>query len=143
MEKIKKNKSLEFAFTNKRLYMNLVLGILWLGIGISYFFEDDTKLKYKPYIVTILGITYLLLFLYEFKQKYFEITKDKIKIKSIPSKEIDLNEVTEVKYYADDYTFKTPSKSLKILKSQINKKQLPEFENFFNDLQNNLKKNVV
>ena len=143
MEKIKKNKSLEFAFTNKRLYMNLVLVILWLGIGISYFFEDDTKLKYKPYIVTILGITYLLLFLYEFKQKYFEITKDKIKIKSIPSKEINLNEVTEVKYYADDYTFKTPSKSLKILKSQINKKQLPEFENFFNDLQNNLKKNVV
>ena len=143
MEEMKKNKSMEFAFTNKRLYMNLVLGILWLGIGISYFFEDDTKLKHKPYIVSILGITYLLLFLYEFKQKYFEITKDKIKIKSIPSKEIDLNEVTEVKYYADDYTFKTPSKSLKIVKSQINKKQLPEFENFFNDLQNNLKKNVV
>jgi hypothetical protein len=140
---MEKNKILEFAFTNKRLYTNLILGILWLGVGISYFIEQDEKLKYKPYLVSILGIAYILLFAYEFKQKYFEITADKIKIKSIPSKEINLNELTELKYYADDYTFKTPNKSLKIVKSQINKKQLPEFENFFNNLKNNLKKNVV
>ncbi|WHF52123.1 hypothetical protein QGN23_02330 [Chryseobacterium gotjawalense] len=140
---MEKNRTFEFAFSNKRLFTNLVLGILWLGIGISYFFEQDDKLRYKPYVVSVLGILYISLFLFEFKQKYFEITKDKIKIKSIPSKEINLNEVTEVKYYADDYTFKTPIKSLKIVKSQINKKQLPEFENFFNNLNSELKKNAV
>ncbi|MDY3520897.1 hypothetical protein PG614_10465 [Riemerella anatipestifer] len=140
---MEKNKILEFAFTNKRLYMNLILGILWLGIGISYFIEQDDKIKYKPYVVLILGIAYILLSLYEFKQKYFIITVDKIKINSIPSKEINLNELTELKYYGDDYTFKTPKKSLKIVKSQINKKQISEFENFFNNLQNKLKENVV
>lgn len=140
---MEKNKILEFAFSNRRLYMNLILGILWLGIGISYFFEQDEKLKYKPYFVTILGILYIVLFLYDYTQKYFEITKDKIKINSIPSKEINLNEVIEVKYYADDYTFKTSNRSLKIVKSQINKKQLPEFENFFTELQSKIKKNVI
>lgn len=123
--------------------MNLILGILWLGIGISYFYEQNDQLKYKPYFVLTLGILYILLFVYDFKQKYFEIMKDKIKIKTIPSKEINLKELTEVKYYADDYIFKTPNKTLKIVKSQINKKQLPEFENFFANLQNELKKNVV
>ena len=119
------NKILKFAFANKRLYMNLILGILWLGIGISYFIEQDDKLKYKPYVVTILGIAYLLYFIYDFKQKYFEITKDKIRIKTIPSKEINLNELIEVKYNADCFTFKTRNKSIKILNSYINKKQLP------------------
>ena len=137
------NKILKFAFANKRLYMNLILGILWLGIGISYFIEQDDKLKYKPYVVTILGIAYLLYFIYDFKQKYFEITKEEIRIKTIPSKEINLNELIEVKYNADCFTFKTPNKSIKIVKSQINKKQLPEFENFFTNLQDKINKNVV
>lgn len=125
---------MKFSYSKKRLYLNLGLGILWLGIGISYIFEQDDNLKFKPYIISILGIIYILFFIFEFRQKYFEITEDKIKIKSILGKEINLNELTEANYYADDFTFKSLNKSLKIKKSQIDKHQLPEFENFFNNI---------
>ena len=133
---------MQFSYSNKRLYINLILGILWIGIGLSYFFENE-KIRWNAYATLILGIVYITMFLYEYTQKYFEITKEKIIIKSIPNKEISLNEITEVKYYADDFTFRSPKKTLKIVKSQINKKQLTEFENFFNNLNTELKKNVV
>ena len=65
------NQTMEFTFSNKRLYQNLVFGILWLGIGISYFFEQDAKWKYKPYFILAVGVLYIILFVYEFKSKYF------------------------------------------------------------------------
>lgn len=130
-----------FAFSNKRLYTNLLFGVLFVGLGISFFFEQNPKWTYKPYFILAVGILYMMMFLFEYKQKYFKITDNKIKINSIPSKEIDLRELTEVKYFADDYTFKTTNKTLKIVKSQINKKQFPKFESFFNDLSNSLSKN--
>lgn len=130
---------MKFSYSNKRLFLNLILGIIWLGIGISYFFEKNAEIKYKPYFLIILGLLYILLFSYDFYKKYFEISKESIKINSIPTKEINLNELIEVKYYADDFIFRTPNKSIKIVKSQINQKQLPEFENFFNNLQKELK----
>ena len=133
---------MKFSYSNKRLYINLVLGILWTIIGTSYFFDKE-NIRWNHYLFIVLGMLYLTMFGYEYSKKYFEISNDKIKLFTIPNKEINLSEIKEVKYYADDYTFKTPKKSLKIVKSQINKKQLPEFENFFNDLQNKLKKNVV
>ena len=137
------NQTMEFTFSNKRLYQNLVFGILWLGIGISYFFEQDAKWKYKPYFILAVGVLYIILFVFEFKSKYFKITSDRIIINSIPSKQIDLRELTEVKYFSNDYTFKTANKNLKIVKSQINQKQLPKFEYFFDNLKSSLKKNVV
>ena len=133
---------MKFSYSNKSLYINLVLGILWTIIGTSYFFDKE-NMRWNHYLFIVLGMLYLTMFGYEYSKKYFEISNDKIKLFTIPNKEINLSEIKEVKYYADDYTFKTPKKSLKIVKSQINKKQLPEFENFFNDLQNKLKKNVV
>ena len=133
---------MKFSYSNKRLYINLVLGILWTIIGTSYFFDKE-NMRWNHYLFIVLGMLYLTMFGYEYSKKYLEISNDKIKLFTIPNKEINLSEIKEVKYYADDYTFKTPKKSLKIVKSQINKKQLPEFENFFNDLQNKLKKNVV
>ena len=133
---------MKISYSKKRLYINLILGILWTGIGLSYFFEND-KIKWNVYATLILGIIYIAMFIYEYTQKYVEITKDKITINSIPKKEIEINEIKEVKYYADDYTFKTTDKTLKIIRSQINKTELPEFENFFNNLNKELKKNVV
>lgn len=133
---------MKFSYSDKRLYINLVLGILWTIIGASYLFDEE-NLRWNHYLFIVLGMLYLTMFGYEYSKKYFEISNEKIKLFTIPNKEINLSEIKEVKYYADDYTFKTPKKSLKIVKSQINKKQLPEFENFFNKLQNELKKNVV
>jgi len=104
---------MKFSYSKKRLYVNLILGILWTVIALSYFFTNE-EIKWNVYATLILAILYITMFLYENIQKYIEVTEDKIKVNSIPSKEINLNELTDLKYYADDYTFKTPSKSIKI-----------------------------
>ncbi|OWK73477.1 hypothetical protein CBW16_08155 [Flavobacteriaceae bacterium JJC] len=135
-------KFMKFSYANKRLYLNLVLGILWTIIGSSYFFEKE-NMKWNHYLFIVLGLLYLMMFAYEYLNKYFEITNEKIKLFSIPQKEIKISDIEEVKYYADEYTFKTENKSLKIVKSQVNKTQLSELENFFTNLQTELKKNAV
>ena len=133
---------MKYSYTNKRRYVNLVLGILWTFIGSSYFFDTE-KMRWNHYLFIVLGILYLTMFTYEYSNKYFEIQNGKIKLYSIPKIEIKINEIKEAKYYADDYTFITENKKLKIVKSQINKEQLPEFENFFKNLQIEINKNVV
>lgn len=133
---------MKYSYTNKRLYLNFILGLLWTIIGTSYFFDKE-NMKWNHYLFIVFGVLYLVMFAYEYSNKYFEIQNGKIRLFSIPKKEITINEIKEVKYYADDYTFKTENKKLKIVKSQINKKQLPEFENFFKNLQTEIKKNVV
>ena len=133
---------MKISYSKKRLYANLILGILWTILGVSYFIANE-KIKWYAYATLILGVVYIAMFLFDYSQKYIEITKEKIRVNSIPNKEIELKEITEVKYYADEYTFKTPNKSLKINKSLINKNQFNEFENFFHNLSNELKKNLL
>ena len=62
---------------------------------------------------------------------------------SIPSEEILVSEIHEAKYYAGEYIFKTADKTIKIMKTQINKKQLSEFEEYYNNISNELKKDFV
>jgi len=100
-------------------------------------------MKWNHYLFIAIGLFYLATFGYEHLNKYFEINKEKIRLFSIPQVEIKISDIKEVKYYADAYTFKTNNKNLRILKSQINKTQLSEFENFFSNLQSELKKNVA
>lgn len=128
---------MKIAYTNKRLLINLFLGLMWFGIGISYFLDNERG-KWYPYFVIALGTVYISLFLFEYFKEYVEITNDTIKINSLPTKEIQIREINAVTYFADDYIFKTPDKILKIRRSQISKNQLPEFELFFNKLKNPL-----
>jgi len=133
---------MKFSYSNSRLFLNLVMGILWTFIGTSYFF-DEANMRWNHYLFIIIGLLYLAMFTYEYSSKYFEINDRKIKLFSFPTEEIMVSEINEVKYYAGDYTFKTADKTIKIVKSQINKKQLFEFEDFYNNLSKELKKNVV
>ena len=135
---------MKIGYSKKRLFSNLLMGTLWLGVGISYFFEQGiaTK-KIRPYFLILLGLIYLSIFIFDYTKKYFEISDGKIKINTFPKKEINIEDIRDVKYYADDYTFKTSDKQIKIQKSQINSKDLPEFESFFNTLKSQLEQKIV
>lgn len=132
------NIKLKFSYSNQRLYTHLVICILGLVLGLSYYFNINATLVFKPFAMTLLGFIYLFIFIYELKQKYFEITKDKIKIKSIFGKEIKIDEITDVIFYEGKYIFKDSNKSLKIIKSSIKKNQIAEFEEFFDDVKNKI-----
>ena len=83
---------MKFSYSNKRLYINLVLGILWTIIGTSYFFDKE-NMRWNHYLFIVLGMLYLTMFGYEYSKKYFEISNDKIKLFTIPNKEINLSEI--------------------------------------------------
>ena len=129
---------MKIAFKNKRLIINLILGIVWIIVGVSYFLEGENT-RLGPYFTIVLGVAYLCMSAYEYYNQYLTITGEKIQINTFPKKRITISEITEAGYYADDYTFKTPEKALKVRKSQISLRDLPKFEAFFNDLKLKLK----
>lgn len=124
---------MKIAFKDKRLIINLILGIVWIIVGVSYFLEGENT-RLTPYFIIVLGITYLCMSAYEYYNQYLTITGEEIQINTFPKKQIVIREITEAKYYADDYTFRTSEKTLKVRKSQISARDLPKFEAFFNDL---------
>ena len=101
------------------------------------------NIKWYFYPTLILGIIYLGIYVYEFQLNYIEISENKIIINSLPRKELNLNEIIDIKYFAGDYILSTPNNSIKIIKSQISKEYISEFEEYINVFQINLNKNVV
>lgn len=124
---------MKIAFKDKRLIINLILGIVWIIVGVSYFLEDENT-RFAPYFTIVLGAAYLCMSAYEYYNQYLTITVEKIQINTFPKKQMIISEIIKAGYYADDYTFKTPEKTLKVRKSQISTRDLPKFEAFFNDL---------
>ncbi|EJL74844.1 hypothetical protein [Chryseobacterium populi] len=132
---------MKIAYPDKRPFVNLILGILWIIIGASYFLENGNTSQWGPSITIAVGIFYILYFAYEYFSKYMEISKDRIKVNSIPKKEVRISDLTEVSRISDDYIFRSSDKILIIAKSQINKKDLLKFESFFNTLDIQLREN--
>lgn len=133
---------MKFPFSKKSVNKNLYLGILWIIIAIIYLLAYD-NVKWYFYPTLILGIIYLGIYVYEFQLNYIEISENKIIINSLPRKELNLNEIIDIKYFAGDYILSTPNNSIKIIKSQISKEYISEFEEYINVFQINLNKNVV
>jgi hypothetical protein len=52
-----------------------------------------------------------------------------------------LSDLTEVKYFAGDYIFKSRNKRIEIVKKNINSKQLTAFELLFDSLKNKVEEN--
>ncbi|PKF74256.1 EbsA family protein [Chryseobacterium sp. PMSZPI] len=129
---------MKIAFKNRRIIINSLLGAAWLIIGLSYFLNGE-GLKWKTFAVLTLGIVYVVLATSEYYYKYITITDQQIRINQFPGKKINIDEIISAGYYADDYTLKTAHKTMKILRSQINPKDLPKFELFFNNLTSKLK----
>ncbi|NIF04235.1 hypothetical protein F3J23_02175 [Chryseobacterium sp. Tr-659] len=129
---------MKIAYKNKRILLNLIIGIVWIILGSSYFFETGTSL-WRPYVIITLGVFYLSLAAYEYFYKYITITDQQISINVFPKKKMNIDDIISVNYYAGDYTFTSSDKTIKVLKSQINPKDLPRFEVFLKELTSKLK----
>lgn len=129
---------MEIAFKNKRIITNIALGLIWIGIGISYFFESEKKL-WKPYVIIALGIAYIIMASYEYFYKYLIISDKQIQVNIFPKKQINIDEITSADYNLNDYTFTTSRKTLKVVRSRISPDDLPKFETFFNEVRSKLR----
>lgn len=130
---------MKIAYKNKRLFTNLILGIVWTVIGTSNFFLGTT-FRWYPYTLIILGVAYISIFLFEYIRQYIIITDEKIQVNSLPKREISIHDIKEATYYADDYTLRTSDRTLKIQRSQIAPNDLKQFESFYQQLTSQLNK---
>ncbi|MRJ08738.1 hypothetical protein EDL99_07650 [Ornithobacterium rhinotracheale] len=125
---------MKIQFSEKYMYINLILGILWIVLGLYFVFisEDDW---WGYYLYLVVGILYFLVFLTQIWRNYAEIKEDRLVVYGIPNKEIKFKDLREVKYFAGDYIFVSDQKKIKIPKVLIQKDQQLEFEAFFQGLQ--------
>lgn len=125
----------------KHQYISFILGVFWLIIAWMDY-EAKDKIDWSFYGKIIIGVLYILITIYEYHYKYIEISNDLIFRNSIPKLEIVVSDLIEVKYFAGDYIFKSKNKRIEIVKNQINKTQLKEFEKKFNVLKTSVEENL-
>jgi len=126
---------MKIRFKKKRLYANLVLGILWTAIGIFNVLEDD-NLHFMDFAYSVIGILYLLHFIYDFNDQYLTIENGTIRKNALYGyrKKIDLSEICLIKNSGGDYIIKTEHQKLKINPELIEKKSLDALTNFLGKL---------
>lgn len=115
----------------KQQFTNLLLGFLWVVMSLTEYCVGEV-IDWHFYGKLLIGISYFILFYYEYRYKFIEITEDSIFRNSIPTLEIQATDLIEVKYFAGDYIFKSKNKRIEVVKKQINQIQLEAFENRFN-----------
>ncbi|MRI63949.1 hypothetical protein EDM00_08110 [Ornithobacterium rhinotracheale] len=126
-----------YKFNQVRLYFFLFLAIVWLILFVSYLAYTDSRI-YISILYFIFGVYYGFLFIKYYFFPYISIEKNHLIFSKFPTKDIDLNQITELRYFAGDYVFETNEAKVVIPKNSIKKTQRARFEHFFKSLENDL-----
>ncbi|MCB4800301.1 hypothetical protein [Neotamlana laminarinivorans] len=126
---------MKIKFKKKRLYINLILGLVWLALGILNLTEDD-KIRWTDYGYLVAGILYIGHYLYDLTNQYLTIENGTIRKNGLYGfgKQINLNEINWIKKFAGDYTLKTHQRELKINTELIDKDSLTELNKILTEL---------
>jgi hypothetical protein len=126
---------MKIIFKKKRLYINLILGIIWSGFGVFNLLEDD-NLRWSNYGFLTIGIFYIIHYLYDLINQYLTIENGTIRKNVLYGfgKKINLNEINRIENYAGDYILRTVRKELKINTKFIEEKSLVEFNEILKKL---------
>jgi hypothetical protein len=136
---------MKVAYSNGRLFFNLLMGFFWIGTRIVNFMGDD-KFKWLDYAFLVFGIAYLIGFFIEYYMKYFSYDELEITLFGWRKKTIQWKDLIELKYFAGTYTFRTLDNTIAINKSTMNKKARLDFENCFQQIKlnfENLKAQII
>jgi hypothetical protein len=126
---------MKIIFKKKRLYINLILGLVWTGLGVFSLLEDES-LRWTDYGYLVVGILYLGHYLYDLNNQYLTIENGSIRKNILYGfgKKINLNEINRIEKYAGDYILRTLTKELKINTGLIEEKSLEEFNEILKKL---------
>ena len=135
MAKSEKLIVMKIRFKKKRLYINLILGLVWTGLGVFSLLEDE-NLKWTDYGYLVVGTLYLGHYLYDLNNQYLTIENGSIRKNVLYGFEnkINVNEINRIEKYAGDYILRTVEKELKINTELIEKKSLVEFNEILKKL---------
>jgi hypothetical protein len=126
---------MKIRFKKKRLYINLILGLLWIGIVVFSLLED-ASLRWTDYGYLVAGIVYLGHYLYDINNQYLTIENGSIRKNVLYGfgKKINVNEINRIEKYGGDYIIRTLEKELKINTGLIEEKSLEEFNEILKKL---------
>ena len=126
---------MKIRFKKKRIYTNLILGLLWTGLGIYNVIEDD-NLRWTDYLYLIIGILYILHFFYDLLNQYLTIETGTIHKNILYGnpKKLNLDEVNFIKKTAGGYTLKTETQKMKIKTELIEENSLAELKDILEKL---------
>ena len=126
---------MKIRFKKKRLYINLILGLVWTGLGVFSLLEDES-LRWTDYGYLVAGILYLGHYLYDLNNQYLTIENGSIRKNVFYGfgKKINVNEINRIEKYAGDYIIRTLERELKINTGLIEEKSLEEFNEILKKL---------
>jgi hypothetical protein len=126
---------MKIRFKKKRLYINLILGLVWTGLGVFSLLEDES-LRWTDYGYLVAGILYIGHYLYDLNNQYLTIENGSIRKNVLYGfgNKINVNEINRIEKYAGDYIIRTLEKELKINTGLIEEKSLEEFNEILKKL---------
>lgn len=118
---------MKIRFKKKRLRVNLILGIVWIGLGTLSIVIDD-EIRWTDYGYLVIGMLYIGHYLYDLTNQYLTIENGTIRKNGLYGlgKKLNLDEINWIKKFGEDYTLKTKKKDLKINTELIDKDSLNE-----------------
>jgi hypothetical protein len=128
-----------------KIYLNLFLGIGWTALkGSQWIFENN--FKWTDYALLGIGFFYLAVAIVYWFSYYFEYNQADITVfglLGLRSKTIKIKDLIEVHYFAGEYKFRTLDEKMVIVKSQIRKSQLADFDAYFQTIKNNFDNRLI
>ena len=126
---------MKIRFKKKRLYSNLILGIVWTILGI-FNVIDNQSFRWLDYGYLVIGVLYIGHYLFDLSNQYLILENGTIRKNKLYGfgKKINLNEINLIKKFAGDYILKTPTKELIINTELIEEKSLIELNRLLTEL---------
>ncbi|AUP78224.1 hypothetical protein [Flavivirga eckloniae] len=104
---------MKIAYKKRHVIVNLIIALVWLVwfLVISFIGEE---LNWKDYGWLGFSLMYLLVYLYQKQYKYLSIEKGVLKVMYPLGSKVKLNEIKQIKKFANDYILKTDKEELVI-----------------------------
>lgn len=123
---------IQLEYSKKQLRYSWMFGILWMLIFAFYFIFR--KESYFGYAYLAIGILFLGTYIYKKTVHYATIKNGILIKKSIFSKRIKLDQITDVRYFAGKYSLMTDASEITINTMLLDKKSIDDLKKIIHQL---------
>jgi len=117
-------------FTKKRMNINLLMGIIWFGLGASGVLFIDNTTNIWSYGWMALGALYIGTFIWERRKQYITLTENSIKKNKLKSIEIELKNIVRIQKFANDVKIFSENKKIVINTNLITEESKTDLDKF-------------
>jgi hypothetical protein len=124
---------MQFKYKKKKLYTNLIIGILWVVIGVaSLLFNEDSN--WTDYGFFSFGLVYIGFFLFNYKFQYITVKNGIIQENGLFGKKVEIAKITSFRKLAGDYVLIAGKNQLRINTELIDADSLVELKKYISSL---------